>query len=307
MSVHEIITDRVVARIEEAIKTGERFRWCKPFTGGVKQAISYMSGLPYRGVNRLLLEPGCYITYKNLMDYKKTQPESANIYVKSGSHKYPVFYYGVSEEKDEVTGQVVLDENGDPIQHKFLKYYSVFNIEDIAGVKAKYAKAVKTPKVTTALTKKIDKFISEYVKSEGLEIDVVEDGGNAFFDMKNRRIRIPAKDEFKSSYMYYSTIFHELIHSTSIGLNRNVRNSFGSEAYSREELIAELGASFLLSEFGIPDDDNDSANNVEYLAGWATKLKESTTEIAKAAAQAEKAMQYFLEKAGAVEEPSKSA
>ena len=65
------------------------------------------------------------------------------------------------------------------------------------------------------------------MKSEGLEIDVVEDGGNAFFDMKNRRIRIPAKDEFKSSYMYYSTIFHELIHSTSIGLNRNVRNSFG--------------------------------------------------------------------------------
>lgn len=51
MSVHEIITDRVVARIEEAIKTGKRFRWCKPFTGGVKQAISYMSGLPYRGVN----------------------------------------------------------------------------------------------------------------------------------------------------------------------------------------------------------------------------------------------------------------
>ena len=46
VSVHEIITDRVVARIEEAIKTGERFRWCKPFTGGVKQAISYMSGLP---------------------------------------------------------------------------------------------------------------------------------------------------------------------------------------------------------------------------------------------------------------------
>ena len=86
VSVHDIITDRVVARIEEAIKTGERFRWCKPFTGGVKQAISYMSGLPYRGVNRLLLEPGCYITYKNLMDYKKTQPETANIYVKSGSH-----------------------------------------------------------------------------------------------------------------------------------------------------------------------------------------------------------------------------
>lgn len=86
MSVHDIITDRVVARIEEAIKTGKRFRWCKPFTGGVKQAISYMSGLPYRGVNRLLLEPGCYITYKNLMDYKKTQPETANIYVKSGSH-----------------------------------------------------------------------------------------------------------------------------------------------------------------------------------------------------------------------------
>lgn len=56
MSVHEIITDRVVARIEEAIKTGKRFRWCKPFTGGVKQAISYMSGLPYRGVNRLLLD-----------------------------------------------------------------------------------------------------------------------------------------------------------------------------------------------------------------------------------------------------------
>ena len=66
VSVHEIITDRVVARIEEAIKTGERFRWCKPFTGGVKQAISYMSGLPYRGVNRLLLVFIVQLKYQKL-------------------------------------------------------------------------------------------------------------------------------------------------------------------------------------------------------------------------------------------------
>lgn len=84
MSVHEIITDRVVARIEEAIKTGERFRWCKPFTGGVKQAISYMSGLPYRGVNRLLLEPGCYITYKNLILAHHDDWEYVDRYIDEG-------------------------------------------------------------------------------------------------------------------------------------------------------------------------------------------------------------------------------
>ena len=61
--------------------------------------------------------------------------------------------------------------------------------------------------------------------------------------------------------------------------------------------MAQIGSQMLLSHFQIAFDDKEFENDVAYIDGWASKLKDNVTEIAKASAQAEKAMQYFLESA----------
>ena len=110
-------------------------------------------------------------------------------------------------------------------------------------------------------------------------------------------VRIPAKDGFKSTYFYYSTVLHELVHSTSKGLSRFLGKEFGNDAYMREELIAQIGSQMLLAHFRILCDENpeDLDNDIAYIDGWASRLKEKSMEITKAAAQAEKAVQYFLD------------
>ena len=292
MNVYEIITNRILEKIEIAKNSNKPFRWVKPWSGGAPFAVSYTTGLPYRGVNRMILEPGEYITFKALQDYRKTQPEDAQIFVKQGSHKNPVFYYGTYEKTDG-DGVPVLNEYGEQEKGHYLRFYQSFNIEDIHGVHSHFP-AVKSVKTSTKATKLLDKYIDAYVQAEGLTLDIVDDGANCFYDASRMLVRVPAKEGFKSIYEYYSSVLHELIHSTSKGLNRRVGKQFGSDMYSREELVAQIGSQMLLAHFQIADDNDDSVNDIAYIDGWASKLRESKQEIAKAAAQAEKAMEYFL-------------
>lgn len=284
MNVYEIITDRILEKIEEAKKSNKPFRWVKPWSGGAPFAVSYTSGKAYRGVNRMILEPGEYITFKALQDYRKTQPEDAEIYVKQGCHKNPIFYYGTYEKTDG-DGVPVLNEYGEQEKGHYLRFYQSFNIEDIHGIHSHFP-AVKTVKTSTKATKLLDKYIDAYVQAEGLTLDIVIDGANCFYDASRLLVRVPAKEGFRSTYEYYSSVLHELIHSTSKGLNRRVGKQFGSDMYSREELVAQIGSQMLLAQFQIADDNDDLANDIAYIDGWASKLKESKQEIAKAAAQA---------------------
>ena len=110
-------------------------------------------------------------------------------------------------------------------------------------------------------------------------------------------VRMPKPERFESSEAYHSTLFHELTHSTghSDRLGRNLDTelaTFGSPDYSREELVAEMGAAFLCGETGIlePCIDRSSA----YIAGWLKALKNDRKLVVTAAAQAQKAADYIL-------------
>ena len=69
--------------------------------------------------------------------------------------------------------------------------------------------------------------------------------------------------------------------------------TFGSNPYSREEILAEMGASFLCSSVNI-DYDSVIENNAAYLAGWLKVLREDSKFIFKAAAEAQKAAGYII-------------
>ena len=93
MDIYEIITQKVLDRIEEAEKKGTPFFWSKPWTGGPKLPTSYTSQKAFNGVNLVTLDAGEYITFKALQEYKGTltEEEAEKIKIKKGSHTQPVF------------------------------------------------------------------------------------------------------------------------------------------------------------------------------------------------------------------------
>ena len=96
---------------------------------------------------------------------------------------------------------------------------------------------------------------------------------------------------------FTATLFHELVHSTGHAsrLNRSTlieSAGFGSNPYCREELIAEMGASFLCGQAGIAE--RTIENSAAYIQGWLEQLHNDKTLIVQAAAQAQKAADFIL-------------
>lgn len=121
--------------------------------------------------------------------------------------------------------------------------------------------------------------------------------GKAYYHPLQDIVNVPPLKDFPNPAEHYSTLFHEMVHSTGHKnrLNREgIKGlaSFGSETYSKEELIAELGASMLCGVAGI---DNDTIeNSASYIQSWLKALKNDKTLIVSAAQQAQKAVDYIL-------------
>jgi hypothetical protein len=96
-------------------------------------------------------------------------------------------------------------------------------------------------------------------------------------------VHMPARSRFVDAAHYYSTLFHELIHSTGheIRLNRTFGDHFGDELYSKEELVAEMGAAFLCAMVGIANEHTDSTprpTSRTGLASWRKTTASSSTQ-----------------------------
>ena len=128
----------------------------------------------------------------------------------------------------------------------------------------------------------------------------MSNGGNrAFYRPSAHHVQMPMLEQFKTSDDYYKTMYHELIHSTgheSILKRSGITSMsahFGSESYSKEELIAEIGAMMLVSKTGLQPTD-DVTNSQAYINGWCKHLKDNKKEVMMAASQAVKAVKYIL-------------
>jgi antirestriction protein ArdC len=107
---------------------------------------------------------------------------------------------------------------------------------------------------------------------------------------------MPKRHLFQSAEAYFSTLFHEMTHSTGHEkrLNRPTLTDlcpFGSTNYSLEELVAEMGAAFLCGLTGV--ENNTIDNSAAYLKGWLGKLKNDTKLLIQAAANAQRAVDYI--------------
>ena len=125
----------------------------------------------------------------------------------------------------------------------------------------------------------------------------MQDGTQAYFS-HDKKIRVPAMNNFKSVYDWVTANAHEMAHATGMLLGRfdsTVPLTDAKQSYAREELIAEIAAEIIANEFQIIDDSDTPDNAVAYIHGWSSFLKDRPSEILRASASAEKAAQLILE------------
>jgi len=172
-----------------------------------------------------------------------------------------------------------------------MRYYRVFNLDDVEGIdKGKYVNLGNVKK------EKPENIVSGMIK-DGLNIQYT--GVQPCYIPSWDTVQIPDIGNFKSSEDYYSSLFHEIAHST--GHESRLKRAGVSKIdtgdehqYSYEELVAEIGAAFLMAETGLRI---NYKNTSAYVKGWSEFLKENKKAIFQASAEARKAVQYVLEKA----------
>lgn len=275
ISVYQLVTDRIIAELKKG-----NIPWKKPWTGIRSGAYSRSTGKPYSILNQMLLmKPGEYLTYK--------QAQAAGGTIKKGEKSQIVVFWKPLE---------VTKENDDGSSTKemipILKYYNVFHIDQCEGVKPRFAQEDFRPvnPITEA-----EAVLSGYSERSGCIIRN-ERQDRAFYRPSSDCIVLPLHEQFPQIAEYYSTAFHEVTHSTGHAsrLNRlNTSAFFGSEDYSKEELIAEMGAAIMMNELGVETPDT-FRNSAGYIQGWLKALKDDSRLIVSAAGKAEKAVRFIL-------------
>ena len=285
----------VTARIIEQMGKGE-IPWRKPWSWTSMDAdgcaISYTSRRPYSLLNQFLLgKPGEWLTFKQVK-------ELGGSVKKGAKSRFVVFYSQVTYKE--------VNEEGEEITKKYplLKYYNVFHLEDVEGVKSKIVlgEKVEAPAADDASENAI---LAYLMRETSLKFQNDKPSAEAYYSPSRDMVVVPMISQYKDSAEYYSTTFHELIHSTmkESRCNRmdgNKASFFGNENYSREELVAEIGSAMLCNRMGV-DTAKAFKNSVAYLQGWIKALQNDPKAIVWAAARAEKAARYILGESEAVQ------
>jgi antirestriction protein ArdC len=275
--VYEIIQNKFVEEIQQVIDGKKAvLPWQKPWNGRMPE--NYISGKRYRGINLFLLEGGEWLTFNQIKKLSEKNPE---IKLRKGSKGSIVVFWKMVEKKDKK------DEVEDT--YPMLRYYYVYNISDVDGIESKYPPNNND----VALLEQAEEIISGYKERENVAINMLDGSRRAYYQPSNDRVVMPVKEQFKNTDSYYSTMFHELSHSTGLKgrLNRFSPTddiSFGNEVYSKEELVAELSSQMVLGRLNIKNQSVED-NSISYAYGWMKAIKEDPKLIVSACAQAQKA------------------
>lgn len=269
-SVYSIVTDQILKQLESGVAP-----WRKPWT--MRPPKNLISERYYRGINVFLLASSGYgspywLTYK--------QATERGGHVRKGEHGTKVVFWKIGTREVE-------DADGDTVERKsiLLRYYTVFNVEQCEGI--------ESPNLAPAVNpiEECERIVARMPNPPAVEQDA-----RAWYRPANDTVGIPSRNAFHSAEAYYATLFHELTHSTGhpkrLGREGIEKlNTFGSESYSKEELIAEMGAAMLCGVAGI--EQRTLSNSAAYLQAWIDALKSDSRLVVSAASQAQKAADYI--------------
>lgn len=256
-----------------------------------------VSGIKYKGINNLYLS---FIAQKR--GYKDNRWITYNQMVKKKwNFIQPAKGQGVSVEwwamKEIKTNKIISFEEynkiieKDPELEKKFKMskmnYIVYNGDLVDGL-VKSKSDVKKEIIS-----------NDYIKNiiSNIGVNYQEKGDEAYYNPIKDEVVIPPSNTFKTDNSYYATQLHELAHSTGheSRLSRNLKDSFGTEGYAKEELRAEISSSFLMQKFHLEEDEKHLTNHKGYVKNWLEILKNNPKELFNAISDSNKIVDYLEE------------
>lgn len=265
----EKITNQIVTALEQG-----QIPWISPFE---KQLIpmNYLTKRTYNGLNLLSLwTTGMMSGFTGNYWIGFRQANRLGGRVRKGEKGTPITICCPMKSKDE-------DEQEEVIKNYYKTDY-VFNLySQIEGIDFN-AEPVNYKPIA-----ELDRLIT----ATGMRIR--HQGERAYYSLDEDFINMPFMGKFKTQTAYYQTLAHELIHSTMQSTRCNRVMERNEQGRALEELTAEIGAAFLLAEFGVKA---DLQNTSAYVQSWIKALKNDTNYIFKASKAATEAVKWLKEK-----------
>jgi antirestriction protein ArdC len=285
IDVYQEVTDTII----HALETQATVPWRHPILGHTSASgggcpKNLNTGKDYRGVNIFTLAVTAWtqgFASAYWLTFKQAKDRGAH--VRKGSKSTPVVFWKQTVTHDRQTGE----EKVIPV----LKFYRVFNAEQCEGLA--YPDQVPMPPAGDFVPiEAAEQIVSGY--EDGPKVEHV--GSRACYLPQADTVQIAVPDRFESREAYYATLFHELAHSTghSRRLDRGLDTQlapFGSPDYSKEELVAEMGAAFLCAVTGIAPATLE--NSTAYIQGWLSKLRGDKKLVVTAAGAAQRSADWI--------------
>jgi antirestriction protein ArdC len=288
--VIDIVNERILEKMEQGVNP-----WKKTWkvSGGflVNRPYNYVTNKAYRGLNLALLDSGFYVSYKQLQDLGGRVKQGAKPYFVTYSKPTIYTTEAINPDTEELE---TLEKRG-----WIMKYYWVYSLDDCEGYREIKNRTKPTDTEYNDYNdneewEEAEAVICNYVERDGLSL-LRKEQGQAYYMPMAHQVVLPLLKQFDDSISFYETAFHELGHSTSKHLNRELGSKFGSEKYAKEELVAEICSIYCMNALGVSDDKYFN-NNIAYLKSWASHIKKNENKyfIYSAMSKAQKAFEYIF-------------
>ena len=293
------VVERVLSLMQE-----KDLSWIREWSISMYAPYNAESGRRYTGGNRLYLMG----KYDDPRWFTFAQARRQGFFPRKGEKSSIVEYWKPRHAYKDAEGNIVgvgseeTPEGAVPFTWlQLANVYNVFNATQLADAEGRPYPNLdvegETPVLDDALCSVADKLI------EASRCRVNEVFSNrAFYSPTSDEITVPIRTKFRSMESFLGTLTHEMTHSTGIVFGRDVRNSFGSQDYAYEELIAELGSLFCCMDLGIEkqaelESDENFSNHAAYLQSWMKALEDDPAYLFRAAAEADKACSFIMNRA----------
>lgn len=288
----KLVNDRIIKLLENGTNP-----WIKPWNFSSlnnpnmvasKFAVNFYTKKVYEGINQILLDPGYYLTFNQVVLLKgKVKKGAKSSLVVFNETKYiPVENQEIIKQLNNINESPIRHNDRfyvfDEITHKWnqviyvFKKFNVFKIEDTEGIDYNIEEIV-IPTDSDLSFENAEAVINDYINRSKLKLEITV-SNNAYYNSAKHYVRVPLKKQFNILNEFYSTLFHELSHSTGHktlldrpGINFDY---FGDKSYSQEELVAEISASYILGYLNISTEET-TLNSAAYLKSWAKNLSEN--------------------------------
>ncbi|TYC78801.1 ArdC family protein [Novosphingobium sp. BW1] len=281
-SLYGEVTSRIIAELEEG-----RLPWVQPWDASrcpCAMPHNGVSGRVYSGINILIMwASGIEQGYGSQRWLTYRQAEKAGGHVRRGEKGTVICYADRFTPRDEA--EKAQGENRKAQTIAFLKRFTVFNVNQCEGLSEELTSIPALPDPVMAIAE-----ADRVIAATGANFRI--GGGEAFYSPTQDNVQVPPQAAFHDPVNWYRTALHELGHHSGhvSRLNRDQSGAFGSAAYAKEELVAEMAAAFTCASLGI----QPTVRHSDYIGAWLEVMRADERAIFRAASAASKAADFLL-------------